>query len=635
MLNVMRENLKHLKWVLWIVAISMVLYLGVYFTGDSKQGGEDADWAAKVDGRSIPTRQFLDVARRADEYYRKLFGAQYDQLRPQLQLGRQVVQQLVDEQVVLFEARKLGLEASQAEVARQIFADPQFRDADGRFVGKDRYTAVMERMWPGGVATYEKKVADDISMTKWKDLVTEPVAVSDAEVLELFRSRSDKAAIDYVVVPSSKQNLVTRISDTESRSWYEAHKETYRRGEGRRIRYFVVERQAQVPKVKVTDDDVKSAYEANRAQYNRPEQRRARQILFRVDAGAAPAVKDQARKQAEAALARIEKGEDFAAVARALSQDTGSAQKGGDVGFFGTGQMVPPFEKAAFATPVGQLAPLVESEFGFHAIQVTDSRPAGVVPIDEVRDGIRRQIEMRRAQEIVQSEAQRIRAGIASAKDLDAVGAKEGLRVEEKVVSREDMPGDLGAAPEFVDAVYALSPGSVSQPLGVAKGLAIVISSGSVPPAIPALAEIQDRVRSDLLNARVRDSALAEARRAFGSHPDLASAAKALGQEVRSSGDMTPGRSLPGTGRSPELEKAVFAPGTKVGDRGVLAVPAGAVLYTVTRREMFDPAQFEATKADLRAELAAQRRSTVLQSILEGVRQKHKIEINSEMVDHL
>ena len=137
MLNVMRENLKHLKWVLWIVAVSMVLYLGVYFTGGSSRGGVDADWAARVDGTTITTREFLDVARRADEYYRKMFGAQYDQIKTQLQLGRQVIQQLVDDQVLLAEAHKLGLEASPSEVSRQILADPQFQDSSGRFIGKD------------------------------------------------------------------------------------------------------------------------------------------------------------------------------------------------------------------------------------------------------------------------------------------------------------------------------------------------------------------------------------------------------------------------------------------------------------------------------------------------------------------
>jgi peptidyl-prolyl cis-trans isomerase D len=635
MLNVMRENLKHLKWVLWIVAVSMVLYLGVYFTGSSRRGGADADWAAKVDGQTISTREFLEVARRMDEYYRKVLGAQYDQLKPQLQLGRQVIQQLVDEQLILAEARKLGLAASPSEISRQILADPQFHDANGRFVGRDKYAAVMERMWPGGVAAYERKVADEISIAKWRGLVTEPVEVSDVEVRDLYRSRSDKAAIDYVVVPSVKQQVSTKVSDAEVKAWYDAHKDGYRRGEGRRIRYAVVERQAQLPKVKVTDDDVKSFYEANRAQYDRPEQRRASHILFRVDKDAAPEAKEQARKQAEDALARLKKGEDFATLARTLSQDKASAEKGGDLGFFGRGQMVGPFDKAAFDTPVGELAPVVGTDFGFHVLRVTDSRPAGVAPLDALRDGIRRQIEFQKAQQLVQSEAQRIRAEIAVAKDLDAVAKKEGLTVQEAAFTREEMPRDLGPSPEFADAVYALAAGSVSQPVGVAKGMAIVASIATVPPAVPPLQEIQDRVRTELLNARERDAALAEARKAFASQKDLASMAKALGQQVRNAADLAPGHSLPGAGRVPELDRALFSPGTKVGDRGVVSAPAGAVIYSVTKRDTFDPAAFETSKPDLRSELLSQRRSAVLQSILEGVRQKHKVEINNELVNGL
>jgi peptidyl-prolyl cis-trans isomerase D len=441
--------------------------------------------------------------------------------------------------------------------------------------------------------------------------------------------------VDYVVVPSTKQPMPAKASDAEVQAWYDAHKESYRRGEGRRARLLVVERQAQIPKVTVTDDDVKSFYETNKAQYDRPEQRRARHILFKVEKDATPEAKEQARKQAEAALTKLRAGGDFAALARSLSQDKGSAEKGGDLGFFGRGQMVAAFDKAAFETPVGQFAPVMETEFGFHVLQVTDSRPAGVTPFEAMRDGIRRQIEYQRAQQLTQSEAQRIREAIASAKDLDAVAAKEGLKVQETVVTREELPRDLGPSPEFADTVLKLAPGSVSQPVGVAKGLAIVASTGTVPPAVPPLAEIQDRVRTEMLNAREQDAALAEARRALASHPDLASAAKALGEEVRSSGDLTPGRGLPGAGRAPDLDKAVFGPGTKVGDRGVVAASAGAVIYTVTKRETFDRAAFESSKSDLRAELLSQRRAAVLQSILQSVRQNHKIDPNNALVDSL
>src|SRR4029079_17600841 len=119
-LNVMRDNLKHLKWVLWLVALSMLFYLGLYFNNSGSSGGAGGDWAAKVDGVAIPSDRFLETARRQDDAYRRMLGAQYDQLKGRLHLGTQVVQTMVNEQIMLNEARKLGLDASPEEVSNRI-----------------------------------------------------------------------------------------------------------------------------------------------------------------------------------------------------------------------------------------------------------------------------------------------------------------------------------------------------------------------------------------------------------------------------------------------------------------------------------------------------------------------------------
>ena len=637
MLNAMRENFRHLKWVLWIVAISMVLYLGYYFggSGGGRRSGADEDWAAVVDDSTIGSREFLEAARRADEYYRQVLGDQYEQVREQLQLGRQVVQSLVDRRVMLAEARSLGLAASPAEVSREILSQPTFRDESGRFVGKQRYTAMVSRSYPGGVAAFERNLADDITIDKWRNLVTEPVRISDRELLDVYRSRSQRATMDLVVVPAAAQKISTQISDGDVRSWYETHEERYRRSEGRRVRWVVVARQAFLAKVQVADDDVRKYYEANREKMQRPEQRRARHILFSVPENAAPDAKETARRRAEEVLDRIRKGEDFAALARSLSEDPGSAKNGGDLGWFARAQMTPRFAAAAFDTPPGQLAPVVETEFGFHVLQVSDSRPAGAVPFDEVKDGIRRQLELQRAQEEVQTEARRLHEAAATPKDLDAAAARANLAVTERVVTRETPPADLGPSPEFLDTVLQMAPGTVSEPLGVAAGLAIVAAVEAVPASVAPLQEVRDQVRTEILNARAREAAATAARRTLASSADLAAAARALGTEVRTGVEIVPGRSLPGAGRSPELDRIAFATSAKAGDKGVVETESGALIYSIQAVQTFDPAKFEASKGEVRNELLGQRRAEVLQSILDGARQRHKIRINDEMVDRL
>lgn len=142
------------------------------------------------------------------------------------------------------------------------------------------------------------------------------------------------------------------------------------------------------PKVQVTEQDVQTFYDQNREKFNQPEAVQARHILIRFLPNADSAAKSRARATADAVLKKALAGWDFAALAKENSQDTGSAANGGDLGFFTRDQMVPPFAAAAFTLKPGQMSGLVETEYGYHIIRVTDRRAARVVPLAEVRKDI-------------------------------------------------------------------------------------------------------------------------------------------------------------------------------------------------------------------------------------------------------
>lgn len=163
----------------------------------------------------------------------------------------------------------------------------------------------------------------------------------------------------------------------------------------------VVRQEAEKLPAVVSDADAKAFYDQNPTLFDAGERVRASHILLRVPEGAAPAVKKAQRAKAEAALARVGKGEDFAAVARQVSEDPGSAPRGGDLGAFGKGQMVPAFEQAAFALPAGQVSGLVESPFGFHIIKVQERLPAGKVPFDPVKEQIKGHLAQTRREKAV------------------------------------------------------------------------------------------------------------------------------------------------------------------------------------------------------------------------------------------
>jgi peptidyl-prolyl cis-trans isomerase D len=632
MLNVMRDNLRHLKWVLVVVALAMLGYLGSYFDPRVQRGGTSSDWAARVDGQTISTQEFLQVARTQDDYYRKLLGAQYEQMKKNIKLGSQAIQSLVDRQLVLAEARALGLVATKEAISRAILENPNFKDPSGNFVGKDRYAEFIGQNYDGGVEGYERRLGDDILARQWIEVMTVSARISDAEIEQAWRSRNVRAAADYVFIPSSSLPSDTNVDAATLSAWYSSHTNDYKRAETRKVRLVVIDRQSQIANAKVADADVAADYDAHAADTTRPDQRRARHILFKLPSGASEADKASVRELAASVLARAQKGEDFAALARSLSQDSVSAAQGGELGWFGRGAMTKPFEDAAFATPPGQFAPIVETEYGFHVIQVEDAHAAGATPFNEVKDAIRRRLELQRAQDLAAAEAQRLAGEVKKPADLDAVATKAGLKIEERLVSGDDQAADLGPSPEFTSAVLSMQPGQVSAPLGVARGLAIVACTEVLPSAVRPLAEVASQVGKDVLNERGRQAAYLAARR-VAAGATITDGAKSMKLEVKKTGDLAAGADLPDIGRVPELDAALFGAGSAIGTKGAVAARGGAIAYEITRHDAFDAAKFEADKAALRSQLLQQRRDQLTQGLIENLHQKHTVEVNQPLVD--
>ncbi len=164
-----------------------------------------------------------------------------------------------------------------------------------------------------------------------------------------------------------------------------------------------------LPKVSVSPQDLEAFYRENPEQFKEPEQVRASHILFPVDRAATPEAKKETRAQAEAVLKRAKAGEDFAALAKEFSKDS-SAAAGGDLNYFPRGQMVPPFEQAAFGLEVGALSDVVETDFGLHIIKVTDRKQERVVPLNEVTDQLTNFLKQRKQQAAANAFLQALRA---------------------------------------------------------------------------------------------------------------------------------------------------------------------------------------------------------------------------------
>jgi peptidyl-prolyl cis-trans isomerase D len=279
---------------------------------------------------------------------------------------------------------------------------------------------------------------------------------------------------------------------------------------------------------------------------------------------------------------------------------------------------------------------VTETQFGFHVILVTDTREAGMMPLDDVREEIVNELRATRAEEIMASEAGRIRDRIDSAGSFDAVAAEEGLEVQSIFVNETEGMRDLGASAEFRTAVLEMEAGAVSAPLRVSRGMALVVVDELVPESVAPLDEVQERVRTDLMNDRAVRLARTAAERALAQKKDFAGVVSALKAEVQNSGELAPGQSLPGSGgSSPEMQAALFGDAATIGDRGVVGIPSGALVYEVTNRVPFDAITFEQEKETLRAEVVQQRRQAMRRSMVDELSRQLEIVINEPLVERL
>jgi peptidyl-prolyl cis-trans isomerase D len=633
MLNTFRESLNTpwLKLVLAITALGLIGYLGAYCGIDYSQtgGGPGGAWVAKVNGEALSLREFQQRARIQAGNYRQLFGQEYDQA----QLANEVVGYLVRREIMCQEAEKAGLTVSSQETAERIFET--FAGPDGQFIGAQQYQDVVRRSWGVAPETFESWISNDVLADKWEEMVTVAVRVSEGDVEQYYRSRTEKTSIDYAIVASADQDDDLQTTDEQLAAWYEEHREDYRRAAGRKIRYVLGEYQARLDTVQVSDEEVAAFYETNKDSYLRPEQRRARHILFRLQPDMTDEDKQALRQKAEGVLERIRAGEDFSGLAVAMSEDKVSGEKGGDLDYFGRGDMVPDFENAAFDTPVGELAPVVETVFGFHVIQVTDARPAGFAPLAEKQEEIRQQLRAGQAQQLVRDQIDRVANAATGADTFQAAAEQEGLTVVELDVREGDRLGSIGASPDFLDAVFQLAPGSVSRPVGAARGMALLVVDEELPAEIAPLEDVRNRVRTDVLNARLKRLASEAARKALEGGGGFEAAVKSLGLEIQESGELAPGSpQLSGTGGStPELTNALFGDQAAEGDEGVVEVPAGAVLYRITKRLPFDRELFEDSREALETELIGERKRDILnQLLLKLLDGDYDVEYNTEVL---
>jgi peptidyl-prolyl cis-trans isomerase D len=631
MLDRMRRHKSWLKWSLGIVVATFIaLYVPSFLRGGGV-GAAPSDAIATVNGLDIPVSTYQRVYQQQVDQLRQAYGNNFnDQTLKQLGISQRIIQQLVDEEAVLAEAKRLGLSASDAELRERIVRDPRFQQ-NGQFVGYDTYVQMLMNAQPPILQSdFEDSLRDEIITEKLQSAVTGWVRVDDADVDAEYRKRNEKAKIDLAVFTSNQFRTGIVPTDAELQAQFTAHTDAYKIPEKRRVKFLAIDAQALKGKMAVTDQQIEQRYKDNLQTYSTPEQIRASHILFKTEGKDDAAVK----KVAESVLAKVKAGGDFAALAKQYSED-GSAKDGGDLNYFGRGAMVKEFDDAAWKLNVGQVSDLVKSQFGYHIIKLTDKKPAATKTLAEVRPQIEDQIKTEEAQAEASKLAADLGKEIKAPGDLDKVAKAHGLTVGDSgLFSRDEPMVGLGFAPAVADQAFSMQQNAVSGMLQTTQGFAYITLAEVKPAYAPKLDEVKDKVRDDVVKAKAVDVARAKAdamAQALAKGTSFDAAAKAAGVAVKSTDFVARGAAYPEVGVSPTIDAAVFD--LKAGQTSApIATNDAVVIARLKELQAPNAATATADHDAIRTELTDQHREEFFSAYMTKAKAKMKINFNEEAI---
>ena len=604
MLDRMRRHRGWLKWIMGAVAVTMV----AFFVPWQDQAVQLDEAVAEVEGTAITAGEF----RRELNQRLQMFQAQGGSSLPpetlkQLGFDTQVLTQLIDRKAIEAEAKRRGLRVTDTEVVEFIRHIPAFRE-NGQFVGTDRYRAVLRAQRPPlREDDFENSVRADLLAQKLQEAVTSWVTVSEQETDAEYRRRNEKVKLEVVGFTADQFRTGLTATDAEAQALYSKDTSRYKFGERRKIRYLTVDTQALRASITPTPQQVEAHYQTNVQQFSNPEQVHAQHILLKTTNKDAADV----RKQAESILKEAKApGADFPALARKYSEDDASKGSGGDLGFFGRGSMVKPFEDAAFAMAPGQTSDLVQTDFGFHVIKVLEKRAAGQRPLAEVKDQIAEQLKWQQAQERATALATALAARITSPADLEAAGRENGLKVNDSpFFQRGDQLPEFGPTSQVAAEAFTLPDGGVSKGIRTGNATVFIALAGKEAPRVPTFDEVKERVRADAVTSKAVAAARAKAAEvaaAVKAGTPLAAAAKAAGKDVRTTELIARNTVVADIGVSPAVDAVAFTQAVGA-TSDVIATENGAAVVKVVERPAINDTELAAARDSLRRELMSTR----------------------------
>jgi peptidyl-prolyl cis-trans isomerase D len=650
MIRFLQKDTRLIRWLFGVIigatCITMVIFLVPGIFNDTTTA---SDTYATIRhggflGRFLPAQETIPVVDVQQAVRRMARGQQIPDMLMPIYM-QQAGQSLIQQHILIEEARRLGITASDDDVRRFLHTGQlgQVLFPDGQYIGDARYAELISDQLQMTVEKFESEIKQQIMADRLRDLITGGIIVSDAEVRDADLKQDTKIKFQYAVLSADDLRKTINPTDTELETFYKQNAAKYKDAdpEARKIQYVNIT-DTDIPggKPQIAQAEIQQYYNQNQQQYHVDPQAKVRHILISVDPNGGPNADATAKAKAQGILDQLRKdnGKDFADLAKKNSDDPGSKDQGGELGWIKHGVTVPEFDQTAFAQQPGQISGLVRTRFGYHIIQTEAKEDAHTKSLDEVKQSIVDTLTKQREAQAVQAFADQLATEAQKSSLAQAAQAHHvPVMTSDSVAANATLPG-MSDSSKLLSAAFSTKPGTPAQVASTGDNTFGVFQVTDVMPAhTPTFQEYKSHVLDDFRDQQVT-SLLARktnelADRAHAEH-DLAKAAKEVGATIKTSDLVGRDAQVPDIGSLAQSAPSLFDLSNGQIGNAINNSTTGAVAQITDKQQPSDAdlaKSFDSTRDNLLNQRREQMFSVFASNLFSNYEKDQRILINRKL----
>ena len=620
-----------LKGLLLMVAVTFISWGGYSFFRKEKY-----NYAAKVDGVPIHVRDYQETLQGVLKRYRDAMGPAFtDKMIEELRIKENVLEELISRALILQEGKRLGLHISDGELRMAIESTPTFQ-LNGQFDSR-----LYERF-----LRLNRMVAEDFEQMQRENLIYNKVVnlirlngakVSEQETLEAYLFENEKINLHFIkIAPGAFRGQVS-ANEIEIKDYYQKQQEEFKIPAYLQIQYLAFRPSDYESKIQISPDEIKRYYDQRKDSFKIPKKVRVREILIKVDPQDSPERIEEKRKKAEEILGRVKKTKDFASLAKQVSE-SGTASKGGDLGWLQKGNIGEPLETVLFSLKAGTFTDVLRVGEGFYIFKAEEVTEEKQKTFEEVKDQIHQGLKKEKAKAEASRRADDAFYSLFRSREIEKFAREKDVPIKTTGFFKEgDEIPELGKDPSFYSSAFSLKTGEISSVISIPPNFYILKLVDKKESRIPSLEEVKEEVirmvagkKADEKERQTADEILNKIKTGLG----MSKAIEGKSYSVDETGFfLRSGGVIPKIGPAGELMTSLASlTEQKPLPKEPFRTKEGYFVVRLLASEPADRNKFESVKKNLEKRLTYQKQEEFFRNWLQHLRAKAKVEINKDVL---